>query len=87
MNSKIYKRIRLETEYILKENLTVREIAKKINVSKSTVHKDLHERLKYINETLYLKVKNILDYHTKIRHLRGGESTKKKYIKKSNNMV
>ena len=45
MNSKIYKRIRLETEYILKENLTVREIAKKINVSKSTVHKDLHERL------------------------------------------
>ena len=45
MNSKIYKRIRLETEYILKENLTVREIAKKINVSKSTVHKDLHEHL------------------------------------------
>ena len=70
MNSKIYKRIRLETEYILKENLTVREIAKKINVSKSTVHKDLHERLFDID-------KNLLE----IRHINGGNATKMKYEK------
>ena len=52
MNSKIYKRIKEESDYILKENLTVREIAKKMNVSKSTVHKDLHERLYDIDNNL-----------------------------------
>lgn len=80
MNSKIYKRIRLETEYILKENLTVREIAKKINVSKSTVHKDLHERLLKIDKEKYKNVEDILKYHIDIRHIRGGESTRKKYL-------
>ena len=79
MNSKIYKRIKEESDYILKENLTVREIAKKMNVSKSTVHKDLHERLKKIDKIKYLEVDKILKYHLNIRHIRGGESTKKKY--------
>ena len=79
MNSKIYKRIRLETEYILKENLTVREIAKKINVSKSTVHKDVSERLLKINPILAHEVRNILDENKAERHIRGGMATKLKY--------
>lgn len=58
---------------------TVREIAKEFRVSKSTVHKDLHERLEKIDKSLYKEVHSILLYHTNIRHLRGGQSTKKKY--------
>lgn len=81
MNSKIYKRIRLETEYILKENLTVREIAKNINVSKSTVHKDLHERLFDIDKNLFKKVDKIMQEHLEIRHINGGNATKMKYEK------
>ena len=81
MNSKIYKRIKEESDYILKENLTVREIAKKMNVSKSTVHKDLHERLLKIDKNKYNEVSEILKYHIEVRHIRGGESTKNKYKK------
>ena len=69
MNSKIYKRIKEESDYILKENLTVREIAKKMNVSKSTVHKDLHERLYDIDNNLFNKVNKILQKHLEIRHI------------------
>ena len=79
MNSKIYKRIRLETEYILKENLTVREIAKKINVSKSTVHKDLHERLYDIDKNLFKKVDKVMQEHLEIWHINGGNATREKY--------
>ena len=53
----------------------------KFNVSKSTVHKDLQDRLIYINKDLYDQVDNILEYHKEIRHIRGGESTRKKYQK------
>ena len=81
MNSKIYKRIKEESDYILKENLTVREIAKKINVSKSTVHKDLNERLYNIDIKLYNKINEILEEHIKTRHIKGGESTRLKYLK------
>ena len=81
MSESIEKRILLESEYILNTGKTIREIAKKFKVSKSTVHKDFHERLKKYNYNLYLDVNKILKYHTEIRHLRGGESTKKKYKK------
>ncbi len=54
-------------------------IAKDFGVSKSTVHKDLTERLPEINATLAKEVKEILDYHKSIRHLRGGEATRQKY--------
>lgn len=60
---------------------TVRVIAKEFGVSKSTVHKDLTERLPEINPELANEVKEILDYHKSIRHLRGGEATKMKYKK------
>lgn len=62
---------------------TVRTIAKEFGVSKSTVHKDLTERLPEINPDLADQVKNILEYHKSIRHLRGGEATKIKYKKGS----
>jgi putative DeoR family transcriptional regulator (stage III sporulation protein D) len=61
---------------------TVRTIAKEFGVSKSTVHKDLTERLPEINPDLANEVKLILEYHKSIRHLRGGEATKIKYKRK-----
>jgi putative DeoR family transcriptional regulator (stage III sporulation protein D) len=69
-----------EAEYILKTKETIRELAKVFGVSKSTVHKDLSERIKKINYQKYLEVKDVLDYHIQIRHIRGGESTRNKYL-------
>ena len=77
----ISERVKEEANYILKTGYTIREIAKEFSVSKSTVHKDVKERLHKIDLNLYKKVKVILDYHTNIRHIRGGESTRKKYLK------
>ena len=81
MNSTIFNRIRLETEYMIDYDKTVREIAKKFNVSKSTVHKDLNERLRDLNYEKFLIVSSILKHHKDVRHIRGGESTKLKYLK------
>lgn len=83
MNSSIAKRVKEEAEYMLETGKTVREIATLFGVSKSTVHKDLHERLIHVDKDLYQEVDKILKYHIDIRHLRGGESTKKKYLKLS----
>jgi putative DeoR family transcriptional regulator (stage III sporulation protein D) len=68
-------------EYIVETRNTVRTIAREFGVSKSTVHKDLTERLPEINPELSNRVKEILEYHKSIRHLRGGEATKLKYNK------
>lgn len=81
MNSLIMKRVLEEANYMLETKQTIREIAHVFNISKSTVHKDLHERLIDIDYTLYEKIDNILKYHIDIRHIRGGESTKNKYKK------
>ncbi len=81
MNSLISRRVIDEAEYIIKTNNTIRDIAKVFKVSKSTVHKDLHDRLIDIDKNLYLRVSDILQYHIDIRHIRGGESTKKRYKK------
>lgn len=80
MNKKIVERVIDEAKYIIESGKTVREIATVFKVSKSTVHKDLHERLLDIDDTLYKQVNDILKYHTDIRHIRGGQSTKKKYL-------
>ncbi|TFB19262.1 sporulation transcriptional regulator SpoIIID [Filobacillus milosensis] len=66
-------------EHLLETKKTVRVIAKDFGVSKSTVHKDLTERLPAINPALAKEVKEVLDYHKSIRHIRGGEATRKKY--------
>ena len=79
MNNKIYKRVISEANLIIDTNKTIRDISKIMKVSKSTVHKDLHERLLKIDEDLYKKVNEILKYHIKIRHINGGMATKIKY--------
>ena len=81
MNSLIIKRVLDEANYMLNTKNTIREIANVFNVSKSTVHKDLHERLAEVNFELFEQVDSILKYHIDVRHIRGGESTKKKYKK------
>ena len=77
----INERILKETKIILENGYTIREIANITKVSKSTVHKDIHERLQKIDKNKYKEVQKILNYHTDIRHIRGGESTKLKYLK------
>ena len=75
----INERVIKEADYILKTGYTIREVASYFNISKSTVHKDLHERLFNIDKIKYNKVDKLLKYHLNIRHIRGGESTRKKY--------
>ncbi len=79
-----YRAIKLG-EYIVKNKSTVRSAAKKFGVSKSTVHKDVSERLKNINLSLYEEVKNVLKINKAQRHIRGGYATKKKYAMKKVN--
>ena len=66
-------------EYMIGSGATVRKAAKKFGISKSTVHKDVSERLKYIDPQLYKQVKNVLDINKAQRHIRGGLATRKKY--------
>mgnify|MGYP002582616766 FL=1 len=66
-------------QYILENNATVRATAKKFGISKSTVHKDVSERLPKIQSQLYPEVKKILETNKQERHIRGGLATKKKY--------
>lgn len=81
MKENIRVRAITEAEYILKTKATVRDAAKAFDVSKSTVHKDVSERLKNIDLSLYEEVKKILDFNLSERHLRGGIATKEKYLK------
>lgn len=67
-------------EYIIKNNATVRKTAKEFNISKSTVHKDVHERLKKINPHLYNEAQSILEFNKSERHIRGGIATREKYL-------
>ena len=69
--------------YILENRTTVRSAAQKFGISKSSVHKDLSERLPTFNRTLYLQVKEVLEKNKAERHIRGGMATKEKYLKKS----
>lgn len=69
-------------EYVIEHGATVRQTAAHFGISKSTVHKDLSVKLKYINKTQYLIVKDILELNKSERHIRGGEATKRKYLVK-----
>ncbi len=81
MENLIHARVLEEANFIIDTGKTVREIANIFRVSKSTVHKDLHERLLKIDKNKYNEVSEILKYHIEVRHIRGGESTKNKYKK------
>ena len=65
--------------YIIENKSTVRAAAAHFGISKSTVHKDISDRLKYINKPMYLQVKEILEINKAERHLRGGIATRRKY--------
>ena len=65
--------------YIIENGATVRSAARKFGISKSTVHKDLSERLPAFNRPLYLQVKGVLDENKAQRHIRGGMATRRKY--------
>ncbi len=79
MKDYIHKRVMDLSTYIVDRRATVRQAAKKFGVSKSTVHKDVTERLYSLNRGLAREVKRILDTNKAERHLRGGEATRKKY--------
>lgn len=66
-------------EYIIEHNATVRAAAKQFGISKSSVHKDITERLEKSDRDLFLKVRAVLDRNKAERHLRGGEATRAKY--------
>lgn len=66
-------------KYIVDTGATVRVCAKKYGVSKSTVHKDVSDRLRFVDPTLYTDVKTILEKNKAERHIRGGIATKNKY--------
>jgi putative DeoR family transcriptional regulator (stage III sporulation protein D) len=83
----IQKRVLDLSQYIADRRATVRQAAKFFGVSKSTVHKDVTERLPRINRGLAREVKRILDTNKAERHLRGGEATRKKYQTKLERVV
>ena len=66
--------------YIIEHNATVRQTAKAFGVSKSTVHKDVTDRLMQINPTLAKQARQVLDVNKSERHIRGGMATKEKYL-------
>ena len=65
--------------YMVENNATVRSAANRYSISKSTVHKDLSERLESVDRELYLRVKSVLEKNKAERHIRGGNATRKKY--------
>ena len=65
--------------YIIENKATVRAAAQRFGISKSTVHKDLQDRLSVFNRPLYLQVKAVLDENKAQRHIRGGIATRRKY--------
>ena len=79
MTDTIDERARELAQYVLQTGATVRAAANRFGVSKSTVHKDLTQRLKQTDRLLWSRVREVLDQNKAQRHLRGGEATRKKY--------
>ena len=82
INVEFYSRAKEVGNYIIEKEAAVRGDAKALGMSKSTVHKDVTERLREINPPLYDDVRRVLDKNKKERHIRGGEVTTKKYLMK-----
>lgn len=87
MNKLIIKRVNKIADYIIKTENTIRDTAKVFNVSKSTVHKDMGERLLVIDITKYKQIKKIMNKHLETRHIKGGESTRMLFLRKSKEML
>ena len=82
IDNEIEERVKTLASYIIETGCTVRGAATKFNVSKSTVHKDISERLEKINPTLWKEAKQVLERNKEERHIRGGMATKIKYERK-----
>lgn len=80
MKDYIEKRAVTIANYIIAHNATVRQTAERFGVSKSTVHKDVAERLLYINPHLAAEARKVLDVNKSERHIRGGLATREKYL-------
>ncbi len=83
MKGTVEERAALLGEYIIENRATVRLAAKKFGISKSTVHKDVSQRLRTLNPALYSEVKEVMEHNKSERHLRGGLATKNKYLRLS----
>ena len=81
MKEYIEERAEEIARYIVENNATVRQTARRFGISKSTVHKDVTERLAQINPALANEVRKVLDVNKSERHIRGGLATKEKYLK------
>ena len=82
MRDDLEARARELAVYLIERRTTIRDAAKHFSVSKSTVHKDLSERLSQIDQNLYIQVKQILECNKAERHIRGGDATRRKYLKR-----
>lgn len=83
----IEERAKKCAEYILETGCTVRTCSAHFCISKSTVHKDVSQRLRYIDEDLFNRVHDVLEVNLSQRHIRGGDATRKKYSKNNNKNV
>ncbi len=79
MNIRIKRRVIEEANIITNTEITLRELAKHLGISKSTIHKDMQERLIKLDKELYEKVQTVFKKHLDIRCYLGGEATRKKY--------
>lgn len=82
MSQKIINRVNMIADYIIDTKKTIRETASVFSVSKSTVHKDVKERLMIIDNDKYNKIREIMNEHIELRHIRGGESTRQIFLRK-----
>lgn len=82
MSRNIINRVLLVADHVINTGNTIRETASFFNISKSTVHKDLKERLLEIDINKYAIVKKIMEEHINTRHIRGGEATRKLFFRK-----
>ncbi len=80
MKEYIEERVLGTANYIIESKATVRDAAKKFGISKSTVHKDITERLSQLNPALARQARAVLDVNKSERHIRGGMATKEKYL-------
>lgn len=81
MKEYIEERALRMAEYIVEHRATVRQAAKEFGISKSTVHKDITERMQHINPSLAQEARRVLDINKSERHIRGGMATKDKYLR------
>ncbi|MCI9039279.1 MAG: stage III sporulation protein D [Clostridia bacterium] len=81
MRSRLGERCQDVGRYIAENQCTIRQVAEAKGISKSTVHKDVTERLEFWNYHLYIQVRKVIDKNKAERHLRGGEDTRRKHLK------